>query len=114
MPFHLFPNNNGNKATKDNSSQSMEVKYILFFNYMVTNNFSENIKPYSRNACNLEKNNRTIIRENKYMRNIFNGLMLIQLIKLQNIFKDTSCRHLGFSNKELKVGKKLYLKIYLL
>lgn len=114
MLLHLFPNNNGYNPTKDNSSQSMEAKSIQFFNYTATNNFLANISLYLPNVCNLEKNNKITIREKRSMRNIFNGFDLIQLIKLQNTFKDINCRQLGFNSREQKVERRLYLKIYLL
>lgn len=114
MLLLLFPNNNGYNPTKDNSLQSMEAKSIQFFNYTATNNFLANISLYLPNACNFEKNNKIIIREKISMRNIFNGFDLIQLIKLQNTFKDINYKHLGFSSREQKVERRLYLKIYLL
>ena len=114
MFLHLSLNNNGYNPIKVNSLQNMEVKSILFFNYTDTNSSLENIKLYLPNVCNIGKKKKITIRENRYMRNTFIGLDLIQLIKLQNIFKDISYKQLGFNSKGQKVEKKFYIKIYLL
>lgn len=83
----------------------MVAKSTRLFNYMVIKIFWESIEPYSLIVWNWKKKEQKIA-EKRLIVSIFNGLRVILLTKLVNIFRGMSFRLNGFEIR----GKNLCFK----